>query len=150
MIMKQQYKSIAVNGIIVLCSFLLSILIAEIAFRSLLFSNLAIGSSLRKPELYSDFWYSDDYWKLLYRWQKHLPTWDWVRKGYHPKQNPHPLLGWTADFSRQNFFHNKAAELKGRRPVLLYGDSFAYGIGARAFQDILNEDKDFSEKKLSA
>jgi len=144
--LKKRIFSFTKKLVIVVCSVLISVFIAEIAFRSLLFSDLAIGNSLRRPELYSDFWFSDDYWKLRYVWNKYLPL--WKQKYYHPPSRKiiHPLLGWVNDnFSSENFLHNKVKELNGRRPVLLYGDSFAECVDIQCFQDILNKDEEFGK-----
>lgn len=74
------------------------------------------GADLRSPANFSNRW-SDDYWMLKYRFADPEaliePTYD-------------PLLGWrSAAIEPQSYRHADEAELDGRRPVLLYGDSFA-------------------------
>ncbi len=110
---------------------------SEIVFRALLFGKAPFMERFRKPELYADASSDDDYWKLLYRFGgQHLA----------PKE-PHPLLGWTllADFSPQTYEHKDAPKIGKRRPVLLYGDSFAYYVKYRddSFHSILNADPEF-------
>jgi hypothetical protein len=102
--------------------------VAELGFRVLLFSRLSWMETLRKAELYADP-RSDDYWKLRQifgmPWKEPRPL--------------HPLLGWVGTFDEQ-FRHHNAARVGGRRPVLLYGDSFAYYHKPKWFQDYFNQD----------
>jgi hypothetical protein len=74
------------------------------------------GAALRSPGNFSNRW-SDDYWMLKYRFAdpeaRIEPTFD-------------SLLGWrSAAIEPEGYRHADAAGLDGRRPVLLYGDSFA-------------------------
>lgn len=116
----------------------LTLLGAELAFRALLSSDLEIAAPLRDPELYADSYSEDLYWKLYYRWD-----------GRHrPPERPHPVLGWVGDFDRESYRHDDAGSLEGRRPVLLYGDSFARCVQREpCFQDILNADPAFARDR---
>jgi hypothetical protein len=50
------------------------------------------------------------------------------------------------NFSRETYLHDKAHEIGNRRPVLLYGDSFAEtSSSALSFQEILNGNEGFSK-----
>lgn len=107
----------------------------------MLFSNSESFESLRDPsayavypkEEYEDF-HNEDYWKLLFKF--------WNRNDI---ENPQPLLGWWGFFNRETLKHNEEKNLRGRRPVLLYGDSFAKCVDSvRCFEDILNNDSAFN------
>ncbi|MEL7060924.1 MAG: hypothetical protein AAGN46_12955 [Acidobacteriota bacterium] len=117
----------------------LTLAAAEIAFRVALFQfeGEAFFATQRKPGLYADYSSHDAYWKLQYRWQKRYP----------PPDDPHPLLGWAAGFDRTTYLHDEAHALAGRRPVLLYGDSFAQGVpGVPRFQEILGARSSFAHE----
>jgi hypothetical protein len=90
----------------------------------------------RNPGLYVDYDLESDYWKLYYLFDGKLK----------PPANPHPLLGWIGDFSRETYLHNSAPNIQGRRVVLLYGDSFAGCLTTReeCFEGILNSDGEFA------
>lgn len=125
-----------INFALILISFLVSFLVAEIVLRIILFSNIPLFDKLRNPSHYADYFSEDDYWKLQYLFGGE----------FSPPESPHPVLGWVGSFSRDNFIHNKARGIGNRRPVLLYGDSFAACVVPGAcFQDILNYDGTFSE-----
>lgn len=111
--------------------------IAEIALRLAISSQTWLGKKMRNPKLYADWYSSDDFWKLYYQWDGK----------YRPPDNPHPLLGWIGSFSPTSYLHTDSAQLKGRRPVLLFGDSFAQCVsGEECFQDILNPHEAFSKR----
>ena len=58
----------------------------------------------------------------------------------------HPLLGWYARFDPQNFMHSETKFLHGRRPVLLFGDSYAQcSKSVKCFEDFLNRDSEFKD-----
>lgn len=109
--------------------------ISEWAFRYLLFGESEAFSRYRDPSLYASWFSDDDYWKLEHR----------LRKKYRPPKHPDPLLGWVGSFSRKDYIHENVKEIGNRRPVLLYGDSFAQCVGdVTCFQDILNSDEEFT------
>ena len=113
----------------------LTLVVTEFGYRAALFSPGDRFRSLRDPGLYADPFSEDLFWKLEVTWSsEHLP----------PKR-PHPLLGWKGNFSRETLRHRDTRKLEGRRPVLLYGDSFAACFGDVAcFEEILNADDEFA------
>lgn len=131
------------NLILLMVSAVITFAVAEVGFRTVLFSNMAGFEKLRDPSIYAKIYpdefsqiFSDDYWKLYY-------LFDGEEK---PPENPHPLLGWVGDFDRKTLVHNQTHQIKKRRPVLLYGDSFAQCVNAECFQDHLNTDTAFSNE----
>ena len=111
--------------------------LAEIALRVVISSDTWLGKKVRNPKLYGDWYSSDNFWKLYYEWDG----------AYGPPDNPHPLLGWIGPFSPTSYVHHQSKQIKGRRPVLLFGDSFAQCVGGeQCFQDILNSHEQFSER----
>lgn len=125
------------NYLLFFGSIAITLLIAEFGFRMMLFGNSEAFKKLRDPGLYADYFNEDDYWKLYYLFGGE----------YKPPANPHPLLGWIGDFHRNSLLHNRVADIQNRRPVLLYGDSYAQCVqGVTCFQDILNNDSSFSRE----
>lgn len=120
-----------------LSSLLISFTLAEIGYRIILFKSGPEFNKLRKPNYFADYFSEDDYWKLYYQFD-----------GQHkPPQQPHPELGWVGDFSRDSYKHNQIEHIGKRRPVLLYGDSFANCIKeVYCFEDLLNSDQTFSKE----
>ena len=121
---------------ITLPTLFLTAVASEAIFRALLFSKVGFMERFRKPEIYFNHDSEDNYWKLFYFFDGTL----------RPPANPHPLLGWVGYFSRETYLHDEASNIKGRKAVLLYGDSFA---GCRTpkeecFQGILNADEEFA------
>jgi hypothetical protein len=114
-----------VVGLILLNACILGalLLMAELCYRSLLFSNVSWIEPFRRPELYAD-WYSDgDAWKLHYL----FGHWSGPAK-------PDPLLGWIKPDILPGSYRHKAMDALGSRaPVLLYGDSFAEGLSPSQF-----------------
>ncbi len=122
-------------------SLALTFIVAEVAFRQVLFSDSELLAKQRLPGLYADYSYEDDYWKLQYRWLKRYP----------PPKNPHPELGWGFGFDPETYLHSHAGALRGgRRPVLLYGDSFAQGVAhkAKTINSQLNGDPEFAREHV--
>lgn len=125
----------ALQILLAVVSLTLCLGVAEIVLRTLLFGNASIGARLRHAGLYADPFSDDNYWILQYVFKQ---------KGEPPK-NPHPLLGWAYGFDRQSYRHDNTSETAGRRPVLMYGDSFTRcAQGVECFQDILNSDTEFA------
>jgi hypothetical protein len=118
---------------------ILTVGVCEAVFRLVLFSHLPFMERFRDPSLYTDYYSDGDWWKLYYLFGK---------KEHEPTKHPHPLLGWTGDFSGDSYRHDEADGIHGKRPVLLYGDSFAHCLTAKyeCFQGILNSDKEFSQQ----
>ena len=126
-----------INLVLVLLSTLISFVVAEYIFRWAMFSGGPRFENLRQPKLYADRFSEDDFFKLKYLFT-HRPS-------SNPEKPPHPLLGWKGKMLDENLRHQDAGHIGQRRPVLLYGDSFAAGVGdAESFQDILNRDEAFS------
>ena len=117
-----------------------TVLICEVGFRTLLFSQVAFMERFREPNLYTDYFSDDDWWKLYYAFNK--PANDTAKQ-------PHSLLGWgwAGKFSNETYLHAEAGQVGRRRPVLLYGDSFTHCLTALedCFQGILNKDTEFSK-----
>lgn len=109
----------------------------EIGYRIILFNSNPAFDRLKKPEHFADYFSEDDYWKLEY-------LFDGLFK---PPKQPHRDLGWIGEFSRDNYIHNQIEHIGDRRPVLLYGDSFARCVSdVLCFQNILNSDQEFSKE----
>jgi hypothetical protein len=110
-----QKKSFLIKLSLLLSSLILCFIIAEIGLRVIIFSNVSIFKRQKNPNYYADAYSEDDYWKLQYK----------LSKKYR-KSNAHPVLGWIGKtVSEGNLAHNKTKHVGNRRPVLLYGDSFA-------------------------
>jgi len=95
---------------------------AEVGLRILVSSPKVdangLGKQFRRPELYSNSESQDDYWKLLARFKT-----DGAR---HDAPNKDALIGWTSLSVRPgNYSHVDESSIRGRKLVLLYGDSFA-------------------------
>jgi hypothetical protein len=111
-----------------------TIAVAEIAFRTLLFSGYPFMRVFRNADFYANQLLDDEYW-LLYHF---------VDGRYPPPSRPHPILGWIREFDRETLLHDDTPHVGDRRPVLLYGDSFAACKSAPCFEDILNPDPSFA------
>lgn len=95
-------------------------LLGEVALRHMLFGSGPLaerGAPLRKAALYADPRTETDYWKL---------AWLFEARGADPGPvQPDPELGWMSRRILPGSYRHKAeAWLGGRRPVLMYGDSF--------------------------
>lgn len=91
-----------------------------------------LGEGLRRPQRYSDGNYEDDYWKLT--WLQARPAAQDAGPGADP------VLGWTGPLIEPGTCaHSQEAAVGERKLVLLFGDSFAYGVGKNPdrFQSIL-------------
>jgi hypothetical protein len=117
-----------------------TVLVCEMGFRTLLFSQVAFMDRFREPSLYADPLTDNDWWKLYHAFNK--PTNDTAK-------HSHPLLGWGSDekFSKETYLHAEAGQVGSRQPVLLYGDSFTHCLTASedCFHGILNSDPEFSK-----
>jgi hypothetical protein len=129
-------KRFLMGGLVALLSTVLSFGMMEIAFRLLLFSDASFMAKYRDPGLYATE-YSDDYWKLRY----------WFVPKSHLSPIVHPLLSWAGHFEPDHYQHKEANRLNGRRPVLLYGDSFAQCAipNQDCYQQFLNVDPEFTK-----
>ncbi|MBL4715924.1 MAG: hypothetical protein COC01_02285 [Bacteroidetes bacterium] len=137
-------KSLFAKILLSCSSLIIVFIIAELLFRAAIFNEVNLFSSLKKAGLYAKIYpdkyqkiFSEEYWKLNYLFgAKHQPP-----------NNPHPLLGWTGFFDRNTYLHKSTKWLRGRRSVLLYGDSFSQCVSSvECFEDILNKDTVFSKE----
>lgn len=118
-----------------------TVLVCEVGFRTLLFSQVAFMERFREPNLYTDYFSDDDWWKLYYAFN---------RPANDTAQQPHPLLGWgwPGKFSNETYLHAEAGQAGQRQPVLFYGDSFTHCLTPLedCFQGVLNRDTEFSKE----
>lgn len=118
---------------------LLTLLACEGGLRLLLFGPPpfdALGAGLRKPRRFADPDAEELYWTLACTWNP-LPV-----HAQRPTEGD-PLLGWRdARFAAGTYAHRDEARVGARRPVLLYGDSFAacHGQLERCWDVQLEED----------
>lgn len=96
-------------------------LVLELALRCILFADLPlvrdVGYRLRHARCYCNFQDDEDYWKLAHRFGELRPI---------PADMYQAELGWISDSIEQGTLrHRGDAQLRGRRPILFYGDSFA-------------------------
>jgi len=97
-----------------------ALLLPELALRFLLFGDSALavrlGASLRRPELFA-IPQSREHWALQARFHP-------MSEKFRPLLDPE--LGFRSEeIDAHTYRHADEAQLRGRRPVLLYGDSFA-------------------------
>jgi hypothetical protein len=93
-----------------------------------------LGAHIRRPENFADGDSDDDYWKLHYQWQDPAT----VGSANHPD----PVTGWTgSNIEPGTYEHANEPVIRGRRLVLLYGDSFAQcnTPPEECFQTLLDE-----------
>jgi hypothetical protein len=105
-----------------LLGLVLALCAGELLLRAVLFlpsmKSVAFAESLREAGRYADGNNEDDFWKLLCAFRGEAAL--------HDAPNPDPLLGWTgAAIQPGSYEHVDEASIGSRRPVLLYGDSFA-------------------------
>jgi hypothetical protein len=131
-----------------LLSLVLCFIIAEVAWRIIIFNNIRILESQKKADLYADAYSEDDYWKLQYLFRKSKTD----KRKKQIKQKEHRLPSqrnkelFTRQVLRNTYKHVNFKDVKSRRPVLLYGDSFAACYAQDGcFEHILNNDKTFSK-----
>ncbi len=121
--------------IIVAVSVCISFLFGEMLFSKLLFSQLSFMANLKRPEFYTTPW-ELDFFKLRHFFQEKY------------KESPDKTLGWVNGSikSLDGYGHVDDSNLKGRIPVLLYGDSFAqcHTSVQECFQGILNDNPQFN------
>jgi hypothetical protein len=110
---------------------LLGVIAAALAFEGLLrlvlFADIpltrSIGYRLRRARCYADYKSDEDYWKLALRFGEV----ERVPPGMY-----HPDLGWISDdIDRASLRHAHAGEMRVKRPILLFGDSFARCMTSR-------------------
>jgi hypothetical protein len=127
-------KKIFANIVLILISVCITLAVSEVIYRKLIFSNENHFKFLKEPKQYANQEWDANYWKLA-------QIWGLIRPPY-----PDTLLGWEYELQPKSFLHHDAENLMGRRPVLIYGDSFANCIDStNCFEDYLNNDTVFSK-----
>lgn len=119
------------------------LVIAEFAFRWMLFSDSPAFERLRNARHFSYVYnednfeaFTDDYWKLSYYFHKEV----------RPPEHPHPYLGWVGNFDTLSLEHWDEHWAKYERPVLIYGNSFTQCVlQTPCFEHILNNDTAFNK-----
>lgn len=130
-------KSVAINTVLVCISMIVMLVVCEIIFRKMIFNeNKEAFKKYKRPPLYAADW-DENYWKLL-------QIWGFTR----PKENPHPLLGWTNYVIWPNtLMHRDMPEVGAKRPVLIYGDSFSQHMDtSEVTQSLFKKDSVFSKE----
>jgi len=135
-------KTLVINIFVVVVSMTIALVIGEYAFRSMVFSENKAFESLKNPADFALYFndpnedlYNEDYWKLLHLFGKMGNI-----------TEPHPLLGWTGFFDPLTYDHWHADKTKTKRPVLLFGDSFAMCVDSvECYEDFLNNDTSFAK-----
>lgn len=131
---KSKRKNRRQNLLMMLISTGFALFLGELVLRWMLFNGGDGFQNLRQPEYYADI-SEDAYWKLYHEFGGE----------YQPPEHPHPLLGWVGYFDEDTYLHRDFKHLGKRRPVLLYGDSFAMCVDSvQCFEDILNADSAFT------
>lgn len=137
MAVKKWLPNLALAGF----SMFLTLIVLELAIRVIISTGVALPNAFRKPQLFTDYErdktehiYNDDYWKLNFLFSENEDI-----------RNPHPLLGWAGNFDHETYEHADEFFSKGKRPVLLFGDSFSQCIDStKCFEEYLNADTSFS------
>ncbi len=119
---KRSWKALLLR---VTLAFGLSIVLLEASLHFLLFSEnptiVKATKEIRDPDLWSNYRYDSTYWKLSHLWNRNVQ-----REGV--PANADPILGWRPNTIREDYSVVTAAPPVNRRPVVLYGDSFARGV----------------------
>lgn len=127
-----------------LAALFLGLLTAEGVLRFFLFSGTAFaaehGQGFRQASLFTPGASDADYWKLMYRFapQAHKQA----------TSNFDPELGWIKGaIDPTSYVHDDMADLGQRRPVLVYGASFASGVNSNTLSlEGLMRDSDRGER----
>ncbi len=131
--MRGFYKNALPNIALIIISGVVTFWLCELVYRKILFSKSSLLKDYRRPQLYGEDW-DENFWKLAYIWGATKPI---------PAD---PVLGWVHTIFPKSFFHPEVKNISVKRPVLLYGDSFAQCIDStKKFQDFLNHDTIFSK-----
>lgn len=137
--MKKRFRKIFAAMLMLGISILFAGFLGELFFRWALFSSGDSFAGLKQAE---DFAHplSPEYWKLRYHFGQD--------SDFPPPKEPLPELGWGHVFFRGCYMHKELFKKDyNKRPVLLYGDSFAMTVNAaESFQDILNVDTTFNKE----
>ncbi len=119
---------------------LLGLLLPEVLVRWMLFGSSELaesyGAEMRDPALYADPLLDTEYWTL-----RHALGMDLIVQS---AENHHPQLGWRPRMlDAETLRHLDERHLDGRRPILLYGASYASCVTSHAecFQGLLRGSK---------
>jgi hypothetical protein len=116
----------------------LALLLGEAGLRLVLFCDLplceGLARRLRRADFYASPYDESAYWKLLHLWTR--------PEDRLPFPHASRFTGWTGwRIDPQTLVTEEEPRIGGRRPVLLYGDSFAECVTApaQAFQGLLED-----------
>lgn len=119
--------------VVTLAAVLAGPLLAEVWLRHMIFRASEPGDEVRDARRYADPSSDDDYYKLQHvladpSSRRPIPIFD-------------PIMGWLGDVIEPGTYtHRNEASLAERRPVLMYGASYARCVARTAcFQQILEE-----------
>jgi hypothetical protein len=127
--------------LVTLAALLAGPLLAEAGLRYQIFHGSAPGDAIRDPRRYADPYSDDEYYKLQHALsppgkRREAPGFD-------------PLVGWLGGaIEPLTYTHRDVASLQGRRPVLLYGASYAQCATPMAdcFQHIMEEESELADR----
>lgn len=139
-------KSILLNLSLLFLSLFICFVVAEIGWRFIIFSDSEIFKNQQQAFLYADPYSEDDYWKLQFNLVTKKDTSPTIIKHRTTlcKQNK---IYYTRYILLDNYKHVNFTNVNNKRPVLLYGDSFAACYSKNdCFEHILNNDEAFSKK----
>ena len=105
------------------------LLLPEVLMRWFLFGSGPLaesyGAELRDPGNFADPQLDTEYWTLRHALGMHSPV--------RHKDNRHPALGWRPRrLDPDTLRHPDELQLRGRRPILLYGASYAACVTSHA------------------
>lgn len=132
------FKKFFWQFILVSFSFAMILVMSEIAFRYVIFSKAPLPERFRDPGNYFNYFEEPEYWKLNYYFGEKV--------GKAPRYGIDSELGWRDEEVEPNFKHHDFEEIKGRRPILMYGDSFGNCVTPTCFQYAFNSNPTFSKK----
>jgi hypothetical protein len=139
-------NSVLINLAILILSLLICFVITEIGWHLIIFSDIEIFKNQKQASLYADPLSEDDYWKLRYTWVTKNEIAE-RRKHRGPEKSNLNTKFFTRYILRDKYIHINSKYVKNKRPVLLYGDSFAACYSQDScFEHILNNDETFSKK----
>ncbi len=129
-------RKLAVNLTVLGITLTITLIVVELFLRWALWSGPDLFKGLRKPGRFAST-LSPEYWLLNYYWDENN----------RPPKEPHPYLGWIGWYHPKSYLHDDINKARGKRPVLLFGDSFARCVDStKCFEDILNADSSFAQE----
>ena len=124
---------------VAVAALVVAVMTAEFALRWVL-AGEGVGWRLRNPSLYADPRSDDDFWKLHRQFRK--PS---ERDGFARRD---ARLGWLdADIEPATYAHVDEARVSARRPILLFGDSYAACVTSReeCWEGLVDDDPELRE-----